>query len=134
MQNSYVTFAADGFNTSEPKDYYINSNCYGDDVGKWLLEEFQKQKILYEKDGPDQEDFGWYVNFSVNNKKFTCLIIYSEGEGLWKLVLEKNAGLFGTILGQRNKKVSSTAVDIIDKILKANPDIREIEWHNVSIT
>jgi len=33
-----VIFQSTAFNTSQPKDYFINDCCYGDDVARWLME------------------------------------------------------------------------------------------------
>lgn len=36
MTRTTVTFKADGFNTTQAKDYSINSCCFGDDVARWV--------------------------------------------------------------------------------------------------
>ena len=36
-----VTFRSSAFNTTQPKDYFINPGCFGDDVAKWLMGELR---------------------------------------------------------------------------------------------
>jgi len=130
-KNATVSFRTKKFNTTEPKEYFLNPICYGDDVGKWLLSEFRTRNILHEEDGPDQEDFGWYVNFSLNKRNYTILIIYSEEEQRWILVLEHNAGMLGSLFGKRNQLVDSNSINLIDEILRAAPEINDVQWENI---
>jgi hypothetical protein len=36
-----VTFRSDKFNTSESKPYFINPECFGDDVARWMIDELK---------------------------------------------------------------------------------------------
>jgi hypothetical protein len=38
-----VTFESTAFNMAEPRDYFINPCCFGDDVAIWLIGELRKQ-------------------------------------------------------------------------------------------
>ena len=40
-----VTFESTTFNMSEPKEYFINPCCFGDDVATWLIGELRKQGL-----------------------------------------------------------------------------------------
>jgi hypothetical protein len=62
MTRTLVTFKSSAFNTSEPKPYFINPGCYGDDVAKWLTRELRGRGFKTDEE-PGQEDFGWYFNF-----------------------------------------------------------------------
>jgi hypothetical protein len=33
-----VTFKSSAFNMSEPKKYFVNSSCFGDDLAGWLID------------------------------------------------------------------------------------------------
>jgi hypothetical protein len=68
-----VTFQSAAFNTSEHRDYFLNSGCFGDDVAIWLIEELRKRKFETAAK-PGQEDFGWYFTFHVSDIKH-CLVI-----------------------------------------------------------
>jgi hypothetical protein len=38
-----VTFESTAFNMAEPKEYFINPCCFGDDVAEWLIGELPRQ-------------------------------------------------------------------------------------------
>src|SRR6266481_2083725 len=57
-----VYFHSTIFNCTEPKDYFINECCFGDDVARWLIKQLKAQG-LQTADEPCQEDFGWYFTF-----------------------------------------------------------------------
>jgi hypothetical protein len=54
-----ATFESTAFNMADPKDYFINPRCFGDDLAKWLIDELRKQGLETD-DEPGQEDFGWF--------------------------------------------------------------------------
>ena len=130
--NISVSFQAPSgkFNVSEVKEYFINPNCFGDDLGNWLLSKLSERNIAVEEDGPDQEDFGWYVNFKIDGDEITCLIIYNENDRVWSLVFEYNVGLIGSIFGKRNKKVGNNVVKLFSEILESELEIESIKWNN----
>ena len=41
-----VTFGSAAFNMAEPKDYFINPCCFGDDVANWLIGKVASQLRL----------------------------------------------------------------------------------------
>ena len=45
-----VHFRSTAFNCTEPKDYFINDCCFGDDVARWLI-----QLITWHEAGTDDE-------------------------------------------------------------------------------
>ena len=59
-----VIFQSTAFNTSEPKDYFINDCCYGDDLARWIMEQLRARGI-HTGQVPGQEDFGWFFTFRV---------------------------------------------------------------------
>lgn len=128
-----VTFSSDAFNTSEQKDYFINPNCFGDDLAAWLMARLKEKGIQVEDDGPDQEDFGWYLNFELEGNSYSCVVLYQEGAERWMCILEFNAGFFGSILGKRNKKVPQSPANAINSILLASEDIADIQWENIEL-
>ena len=65
-----LIFSSDRFNLSEPKDYFINDCCYGDDVARWLGERLQLRGWTVAE--PDQEDWGWY--FDARNGQTTYFV------------------------------------------------------------
>jgi len=121
-----ATFKSDLFKLTEPKDYFINPGCFGDDVARWLMERFKASAIDVE-DEPGQEDFGWYVRYVVDGRPYG-VVIGHEAEAGWCLVVERPCGLLGSILGQRHRTISPRAVEVVRSALVNEPGIRHIQW------
>lgn len=124
---TYVTFKSSAFNTTEVREYLINSCCFGDDLAKWLIQEMQRQGIEVDKE-PGQEDFGWYISFRFEGEQYNFIVGYGEDEGEWTGWLEQNVGLLPSLLGGRKKGVKPHAVEAINKLL-ASPIISDLQWH-----
>lgn len=130
-KNLSVSFASNHFNRSDQKDYFINPSCFGDDLASWLMAALRTQNIEVEDDSPDQEDFGWYLNFEIQKSSYSCVILYQEDCERWLCILEYNAGLVGSIFGKRKKPVPEEVAQIFDQILQSEPDIfQKVEWSN----
>jgi hypothetical protein len=128
-----VTFESAAFNMAEPKDYFINPCCFGDDVAKWLIVELRKLGVEADEK-PGREDFGWYLNFRLKGTEHTFIIGHrptgDSEAGTWIGWLERSSGLIGSLLGGRKRGIQSAAVDIIDGILLSSPLIRDVRWHS----
>jgi len=127
-----VTFESTAFNMAEPKNYFINPCCFGDDVAKWLIDELHKQGAEPEEK-PGQEDFGWYLNFEVAGTGYTFVIGHrptgQSEEGTWIGWLERNRGFIGSVLGGRKRGIQPSATEAIHRILASSPLIRDVRWH-----
>jgi hypothetical protein len=92
---------------------------------------FQKLRSVCEK--PDQEDFGWYLDFEITGIDHTFVIGHRPtGEtevGTWIGWLERSRGFIGSILGGRNRGIQPSAAHVIHKILSNSPLIRDVHWH-----
>ena len=128
-----ATFRSSEFNTSNPKPYFINSCCFGDDLAKWMITRLRASGIQT-GDEPGQEDFGWYFEFDVPAGKHCCVLGYQEDdpEGRWLLWLERSRGFFGSVFGMRKRGIDATAVQAIQNVLANAPEIRELEWQEAS--
>jgi hypothetical protein len=51
-----ATFESSAFNTSEPREYFVNPGSYGDDLAKWLIAALRKAGLPTDEE-PSQEDF-----------------------------------------------------------------------------
>lgn len=130
-KNVVVTFLSDKFNQTEPRDYFINPNCFGDDLAKYLMAMLREKGVGVEEDGPDQEDFGWYLNFIHEGQSYSCVVIHQEELGCWICILEYNSGLLGSFFGKRKKPVPRSTAQMFDQILQGHPDVfREVKWTN----
>lgn len=126
-----VRFQSDTFNTSEPRDYFINDGCYGDDVCKRLIQELRSLGYLTDEI-PDQEDFGWYFHYFANGFKHCFLVGYQPGKtsfnGTWIGWIERETGFLASVLGSRKRGVlPEAAIAIHDALLKSN-SFHNIQW------
>jgi hypothetical protein len=127
-----VTFESAAFNMSNPKDYFINPCCFGDDVAEWLIGELRKQGVRTDEK-PGQEDFGWYLNFDTADVSHTFVIGHRpNGEtesGTWIGWLERKRGLIGSIFIGRSRGIQASAAQAIHQILTGSPVVRDVGWH-----
>ena len=126
-----VIFQSTAFNTSEPKDYFINDCCYGDDLARWIMERLRAGCIHTEQE-PGQEDFGWFFTFRVGETDYDLVIGYRPGEenkpGDWMCSIERRAGLIGSIFGKRNRGIQPDAPETIHAVLSSSPQITGVRW------
>ena len=74
-----VTFKSSAFNMSEPRDYFINPGCFGDDVAIWLIKQL-RTKGYQASEPPGQEDFGRYFTFRVSEIEHCFVIGHRPGD------------------------------------------------------
>lgn len=126
-----VHFQSDAFNSTQPKDHFVNPDCYGDDVCRWLIQELRRRDIRTD-DEPLPEDFGWYVVFWVDGAKHFFVTGFQRGDdagaGHWIGWLER-AGVLRELLGRQRSGISPRAVQAIDGILTSSADVRAVSWH-----
>ena len=127
-----VTFESDAFNTTLAKDYFINPDCYGDDLCRWLIAKLKEAGVECD-DEPGQEDFGWYFNYRVTGRAhcFVCGCRPGDGlePGVWIGWIERCAGFISSIFGGRNKGIAPGAARCIHEALSTAPEISSIRWH-----
>jgi hypothetical protein len=122
-----VRFIAEGFNKTEPRDYFINACCFGDDVAKWLMGELRKKGLALD-DEPGQEDFGWYFGFQVNGVPYQFIIGSIEESPYWLGWIERDRGFLASILGGRRRGIDPAAAQLIQEILSQSGRISDIRW------
>ncbi len=129
---TYVIFTSDAFNTSEPRDYFINPTCFGDDVAKWLIEELKRRGIPT-ADTPGQEDFGWHFSFHVDDREHDFVLGYRPGdaseEGAWIGWLERKAGFLTSLLGARKRGIRPNAAETIHAVLTGTSRVSHVRWY-----
>ena len=127
-----VIFQSTAFNTSEPKDYFINDCCYGDDLARWLMEQLRACEIHTDSE-PGQEDFGWYFTFHVAESDYDFIISYRPAEegqtGDWMCSIERETGFVGWICHwSRKRGIQPDAPKAIHSILSSSPKISNVRW------
>ena len=126
-----VIFRSDAFNTTEARPYFINPECFGDDVARWLMRELAARGAHVAAE-PGQEDFGWYFTFRAGGTDHDFVLGYragADGEpGDWMGTIERNAGLLPSLLGARDRGVRPEAARAIHGVLAASAQISDIRW------
>ena len=126
-----VTFKSTAFNTSEPKDSFINACCFGDDLCRWLMQQLQAQGIETAGE-PGQEDFGWYFTFQAGGVEHCFVVGYQPGdddEGAWIGQIERHVGFWRSLLGGRQHGILPEATQAIHQALVSSDCIRALRWH-----
>jgi len=125
------SFKSTAFNCTQPREYFINPGCFGDDLARWLIAKL-KERGIETGSGPGQEDFGWYFTFWVSDVEH-CLVLGfqpndpSAGDQ-WLGWLERQAGFLSSLTGGRKRGISPKAVSLINEILTTAPEIRDLNW------
>ena len=126
-----VTFESQGFNTTLPQVDYINPDCYGDDVCRWLQAQLKSAGYKVEEE-LGQEDFGWYIQFEVDSIKYCLITQYRPVRpGVWICTLERISGvnLFSFFFGAGQRHIKIEAAQALHTILSNNPLIQNIKWY-----
>jgi hypothetical protein len=127
-----VSFRTSLFNTSEPRPYFINPCCFGDDAARWIMAALERAGMAVDPE-PGQEDFGWYFGFRVEGVDHHLVIGNREdaagATGEWIGWLERNVGFLQSLLGRRNTGISPAAARAIHAALHTSPDIQDVRWH-----
>ena len=127
-----VAFRTTAFNCTEPKDYFINDGCFGDDLCRWLIGEL-RVRGYQTADEPGQEDFGWYFTFHAGGAGHCFVVGFQPNDPAagdrWLGWLERQAGFLASLFGRRTRGVLPEAVQAIDAVLTAAPDISRVRWH-----
>lgn len=124
-------FRSSDFNITDSRDYFINTGCFGDDLAQWMIDKLSKRGIATSP-APSQEDFGWYFRYSIQNKEYCVVIGFQPNDvsvgDCWIGEIERHVGLVGSILGKRREGIDEVAIEIIDRVLRSSPEIRDLEW------
>jgi hypothetical protein len=126
-----VTFKSSAFNMSEPREYFINPCCFGDDLATWLAEQLRR-KGHQASEKPGQEDFGWYFTFLISGIEYFFVIGHQPGdgaEGAWIGWLERKRGFVAFVLGGHKRGIHPDAAWAIHEILSSSSQIQNVRWH-----
>ena len=124
---THVTFRSSAFNTTEPKDYFVNPDNYGDDLANWLMRELRSRGVEV-KDYMGQEDHGWYFTFRSGGVEYD-FVVGMRVRDEWLGWLERSAGFVASLLGARKRGIGSDAALTIDAVLSASEQVRDVRWH-----
>lgn len=123
-----LVFSTNRFNLSQPKEYFINECCYGDDLAEWLRAELLKLGIEATK--PDQEDWGWYINLQHSANSYFIGIggnaddESSGNQGEWRLMIDKIRSLKEKLMGKNLMVENEEIVMILKRIVENEADMK----------
>ena len=126
-----VTFHSRAFNNQEPKPYFINACCFGDDVARWLIAKLRDRVVEVDEE-PGQEDFGWYVRFRAAGARYFLIVGFrpdDESQGrTWIVWIERNRGLLGLPFSGRG--IDPALPEMLDGILTGAAEIEDVRWYS----
>jgi hypothetical protein len=123
MRNA-VRFTSTLFNCTEAKDHFINDCCFGDDLGSWL--KARLEAAGHSVEGPEQEDWGWYLDVSRDGRSHYLNIGFS-GDDEWLMWIEPRRSLVDRLRG-RNREAEPQLVRDLHAIFKREPEIIVLRW------
>jgi len=122
-----LLFESARFNLSEPRDYFINDCCFGDDLAKWLVERL-RERCLAATD-PDQEDWGWYFDVRLDGDAYFVGVGGLGGEhedpnrGEWRLIVEKHRTLWQKMTGANGLAADERILAILQEAMLSEPGV-----------
>lgn len=135
-----VTFESSAFNDSEPRDYFINPSCFGDDVLRWLSERLRQRGHAAERE-PIQEDFGWVLGYAVDGVRHQLIFGHRPGDetdppdkrrgdpAVWLGWVRRRRNPAAALFGAERLGIKPAAVRAIHDALSDPGLIRNIRWH-----
>lgn len=129
MLELVVTWRSSAFNTAQPQPYFINPGCYGDDAARWLIARLRAAGIDTDAE-PDQEDFGWFFEFRIDNRAH-CFVLScrpeEDGSSTWVGAIEAGGAILARI---RNRgKLDRRSFTAIHQALSCSAEISDVRWH-----
>ena len=133
MRNQ-VSFRTRLFENKEPKSYFINPPCYGEDLASWLLQRLQGTEFSVGE--PIQEDYGW--GFWVESDYWVAAGVMDDSIGVdqpeWQVSVSFEAGLKKRLFGKADPSLHLRICEALDSVLQQEPEVTNIRWCNVEET
>jgi hypothetical protein len=123
-----LLFETSRFNLSQPRDYFINDCCFGDDTAEWLRGKLAELAIQATKQ--EQEDWGWYINVVHGGSSYFVGIggnaegATSGNRGEWRLMIEKQRSLMEKIIGKNRMAENEELIGVLRRIVEKEPDMK----------
>lgn len=126
-----ITFITDLFESKEVKAHFVNDRCFGEDLAHWLVEKSKGSEFVFGE--PFQEDWGWAVFAEANSEKFVIgfgIMDESIGEvnADWTITVDKMRKWM--LFGSNDSPLRARLCDLIQNILRNEPEIREVRWED----
>lgn len=131
MNARNILFETNRFNLSKVGEHFINPCCFGEDAAAWLRGRLAERGI--ESASPGQEDWGWYLQAKHSGESYILGIngntsenVAEENEGKWRIIVKRDRSIWGRITGKGRIALDDAMVLLIERILRAEPDFRNI--------
>jgi hypothetical protein len=128
---SDLLFTTDRFNLSQPRDYFVNECCYGDDAARWLVEQLQARGLTVTE--PDQEDWGWYFDAQFNGASYFIGVGRNSDHdrsrpdfGEWRLMVQKHRTLWEQLTGANKLEEHDAFFVLLEDILATERSLKFI--------
>jgi hypothetical protein len=119
-----LIFSANRFNLSEEKPHFINPCCFGEDFAAWMRGKLQERGI--HSTGPDQEDWGWYIEAKLGDTTYTLGFGGNSLEnpedpnfGEWHVMVSKDRSFKDKLLGKNKMDHSDEMLETAKQILES---------------
>jgi hypothetical protein len=127
----HILFKTSRFNLSKVGEHFINPCCFGEDLAAWLRIKLADSGTTVGP--PGQEDWGWYLRVKYDRDSyFLGMSGYAEenstneDDGEWRIIVKKIRSIWQWVSGKGQITVLDGMLALIEKILRAEPDIREV--------
>jgi hypothetical protein len=127
-----VVFWSEAFNTCEPRPYFINECCFGDDLARWLIARMRANGVETD-DEPGQEDFGWYFGYRTADGAYLFVLGHRPDEAVFNWIgwVERDCGFFAGLFG-RARRIAQSGLDALHAALDGAAELRDVAWHRRS--
>lgn len=122
-----VDFKSDLFKPFLSEEAQVNPECYGAELAWWLSRELAAKGV--ETSYPNYEDWGWFVEYIVDDNEYWLCCGNVEGENnRWRVYLDCKAK---SLFGRNNAPVEMAAplLEALSTVLSESPEIQDIQWH-----
>jgi hypothetical protein len=123
-----VIFSSARFNLAQPRDYFINDCCYGDDAAAWLIEQLRSRGLSTAE--PAQEDWGWYFDAQFQGNAYFIGVGGVSDEdpadpnrGQWRMIVEKHRSLWEKLTGTNRLNEDDAFIAILKDVVSHEPGL-----------
>ncbi len=123
---TYVRFKSSLFKPIKPEEEQVNPYVYGEELAQWIFKNIGKH-------GPQAKDFfgedwGWMVVFGSKYPAWIgCGNVYGS-DNEWLCFCEPVRSFTDRILRRPLPKELSALVMALDKLIRSEPGISDVEW------